>query len=257
MDSSDEEVFNPVEEYSETKGDLPISSTKKNVETDEDEQVALPQDDDLDDDDEDEQVALPQDDDLDDDDEDDQDGLPEDEDVPEDHDDVPGDQDDVPDGDETKKTVSDTKEMEYLNTDSEEYSDDESDYDEEAFQKLEKEISSEYLINAHPELEQPSYNEVLAFSKIIRNDKGIIIDPLHKTVPYVTKFEYARIIGVRTKQLNNGADPFIDIEPDIIDGYTIALKEFEQKKIPFIICRPLPNGGKEYWRLADLEIVHF
>ena len=29
MDSSDEEVFNPVEEYSETKGDLPISSTKK------------------------------------------------------------------------------------------------------------------------------------------------------------------------------------------------------------------------------------
>ena len=41
----------------------------------------------------------------------------------------------------------------------------------------------------------------------------------------------------------------------MIDGYLIALKELEQKKIPFIIQRPLPNGGCEYWRLTDLEII--
>ena len=39
----------------------------------------------------------------------------------------------------------------------------------------------------------------------------------------------------------------------MIDGYLIALKELEQKKIPFIIQRPLPNGKSEYWRLRDLE----
>ena len=32
-------------------------------------------------------------------------------------------------------------------------------------------------------------------------------------------------------------------------------KEFEAKKIPFIVQRPLPNGACEYWRLSDLEIL--
>jgi DNA-directed RNA polymerase I, II, and III subunit RPABC2 len=41
----------------------------------------------------------------------------------------------------------------------------------------------------------------------------------------------------------------------MIDGYLIALKEFEEKKIPFIIRRPLPDGTSEYWRLSDLEII--
>ena len=41
----------------------------------------------------------------------------------------------------------------------------------------------------------------------------------------------------------------------MIDGYTIAQKEFEKKKIPFIIRRTLPNGGSEYWKFEDLEIL--
>ena len=44
-------------------------------------------------------------------------------------------------------------------------------------------------------------------------------------------------------------------DDNVIDGYLIALKEFEEKKIPFIIKRPLPNGGCEYWKAADLEIL--
>jgi hypothetical protein len=31
--------------------------------------------------------------------------------------------------------------------------------------------------------------------------------------------------------------------------------EFEAKKIPFILARPLPNGSVEYWHLSDLEIL--
>jgi DNA-directed RNA polymerase subunit K/omega len=41
----------------------------------------------------------------------------------------------------------------------------------------------------------------------------------------------------------------------MIDAYLIALKELEEKKIPFIIKRPLPNGVIEYWRISDLEIL--
>ena len=137
--------------------------------------------------------------------------------------------------------------------------DDESDYDDddEDLKKLERDIDNDKLLEHHPEIVQNNYQEILALCKVVRNDKGIIVDDLHRTYPFITKYEYARVIGIRAKQLNNGADPFVEVEPNIIDGYTIALKEMEQKKIPFIISRPLPNGGKEYWKLQDLEIIHF
>jgi DNA-directed RNA polymerase I, II, and III subunit RPABC2 len=71
----------------------------------------------------------------------------------------------------------------------------------------------------------------------------------------LTKYEKTRILGERAKQINGGAKPFIEVKPEIIDGYLIALAELEQKKIPFIIRRPLNNGGSEYWKLNDLEII--
>jgi hypothetical protein len=33
--------------------------------------------------------------------------------------------------------------------------------------------------------------------------------------------------------------------------------ELEQKNIPFIIRRPIPNGGSEYWNIKDLEMIAF
>lgn len=118
-------------------------------------------------------------------------------------------------------------------------------------EKLRKNIIADY----HPEMQQHNYEEVDALSRVIKNENGVIIDPLHKTLPFLTKYEKARILGERAKQLNSGAKPFIEVENNIIDGYLIALKELEQKKMPFIIKRPLPNGGSEYWRLKDLEIL--
>ena len=47
----------------------------------------------------------------------------------------------------------------------------------------------------------------------------------------------------------------VQIEDTVIDEYLIATKEFNEKKIPFIIKRPMPNGGCEYWRFEDLEIL--
>ena len=134
--------------------------------------------------------------------------------------------------------------------------DDEEDLDE-SLKKLEKDIDNDIILKHHPEIIQNNYDEILALCKIIRNDKGVIVDELHKTYPFITKYEYARVIGMRAKQLNNGADPFVKVDRGMIDGYTIALKEMEEKKIPFIIARPLPNGGREYWKLQDLELIHF
>ena len=133
--------------------------------------------------------------------------------------------------------------------------DDDDDEDDDYLQKFDESIKKKIIEEYHPELQNHNYDEVEILSRVIRDQHGIIIDPLHKTLPFITKYEKTRILGERATQLNAGAKSFIEVEPDIIDGYVIALKEFEEKKIPFILKRPLPNGGVEYWKLEDLELI--
>ena len=85
---------------------------------------------------------------------------------------------------------------------------------------------------------------------------GIIIDPLHTTIPFLTKYEKTRVLGYRTKQLNNGSKPYVEVKNNILDNYEIALMELNEKKIPYIVKRPMPSGGCEYWKLTDLEIIN-
>ena len=94
-------------------------------------------------------------------------------------------------------------------------------------------------------------------TKVTRDSDGIIIDDLHKTIPYLTKYEKSRVLGQRAKQINSGATPFVKVPEKVIDGYIIADLELKEKKIPFIIRRPLPNGGSEYWSLKDLDNILF
>ena len=107
----------------------------------------------------------------------------------------------------------------------------------------------------HPELQSHNIDEIANMSVMVRDGNGTPIDPLHKTLPFLTRYEKARALGERAKQINSGAKPFVKVDETIIDGYLIALKELEEKKIPFIIKRPLPNGGCEYWKLSDLEVL--
>ena len=79
------------------------------------------------------------------------------------------------------------------------------------------------------------------------------MDELHKTIPLLTKYEKTRILGQRAKQIECGAISLVQVPPNIVDSYLIAKLELEQNKIPFIIRRPLPNGGMEYWYVSDLE----
>ena len=133
--------------------------------------------------------------------------------------------------------------------------DDDDDEDDDYFQRLDELNKSDIVNKYHPELLFNNNNEIELLSIIKRNEQGVIIDPLHKTVPFITKYERARVLGERAKQLNMGAKPLVEVGPEVIDGYLIALKEYEDKKIPFILKRPLPNGGCEYWKLKDLELI--
>jgi DNA-directed RNA polymerase I, II, and III subunit RPABC2 len=138
-------------------------------------------------------------------------------------------------------------------------SEDDSEADEEIdhhhLQKFNENLNISFLEKMHPEIQSIDYQEMIALARVVRDKNGKIIDPLHKTMPFLTKYERARIIGARAEQVDHGGEPFIPVEESVINGRTIALLEFEAKKIPFIISRPLPNGSKEYWHLHDLEIL--
>jgi DNA-directed RNA polymerase I, II, and III subunit RPABC2 len=125
----------------------------------------------------------------------------------------------------------------------------------EYFQKLASTVRESYIETYHPETMSHNYDEIQTLARVVRNADGVIVDDLHRTIPIMTKYEKTRILGQRAKQLNEGAPAFIKIDSTVIDGYLIAVKELEQKKTPFIIRRPLPNGGSEYWRVQDLEIL--
>ena len=133
--------------------------------------------------------------------------------------------------------------------------DEDDDNDDEYLQKFDESIKQKIISDYHPELKTHNYDEIEVLSRVVRDDNGTIIDPLHKTLPFITKYERARVLGERATQLNSGAQSFVEVDVDMIDGYVIALKEFEQKKIPFILKRPLPNGAVEYWKLEDLEFI--
>jgi len=78
---------------------------------------------------------------------------------------------------------------------------------------------------------------------------------LHKTYPFLTIYEKTKIIGLRANQLSQGAKPYIAVPEHVVSVREIARMELEQKRLPFIIKRPLPNGTYEYWRIADLMIL--
>jgi DNA-directed RNA polymerase I, II, and III subunit RPABC2 len=122
-------------------------------------------------------------------------------------------------------------------------------------QKFDAATRQNILSEFHPELQSHNYDEIANMCVIVRDATGTPIDPLHRTIPILTRYEKARVLGERAKQLNSGAKPFVTIDDAVIDGYLIALKELEEKKMPFIIKRPMPNGGCEYWKLSDLEIL--
>jgi DNA-directed RNA polymerase I, II, and III subunit RPABC2 len=75
----------------------------------------------------------------------------------------------------------------------------------------------------------------------------------NKTLPKITKYEKALLVGKRAKQIEEGANPNVKVLP----GQTsidIAEEELRQRKTPFIIKRPIGNKF-EYWKPIDMEVI--
>ena len=97
--------------------------------------------------------------------------------------------------------------------------------------------------------------KILTYKNVLEN----IEKNKKKTIPIMTKFEKARIFGLRLQQLVSGAKALIDtsklkgnrriVEEEIVE------EEIKQRKLPFIIRRTLPNGTYEDWKIEEFELI--
>lgn len=166
-----------------------------------------------------------------------------------------GDVEEIGSNDASMEKGVDDNDDEDVGGDDNDEDDEDDDDDDDILQKFDHETKKKYIAAHHPECLSFNHEETETLSRVVRDENGRIVDLYHKTLPFLTKYEKTRILGIRTKQLNEGAKPYIDVNPTIIDGYIIAQLELEHKRLPFIIRRPIPNGGSELWKLQDLEII--
>lgn len=79
------------------------------------------------------------------------------------------------------------------------------------------------------------------------------------TVPFITKYEYPKILSIRAQQIAEGSPIFLE-NVDLKDKTPINIAELEFKhgKLNnFIIKRKLPNGKVENIRVSDLKFYEF
>ena len=76
---------------------------------------------------------------------------------------------------------------------------------------------------------------------------------------FYTKYEYTALLSTRAQQLAEGAKPVVALDglksSDPMFVWNVAKREIEQRKLPFLIHRQLPNGTSEYWSTQELEIL--
>ena len=73
------------------------------------------------------------------------------------------------------------------------------------------------------------------------------------TDPIMTKYEFVRILGFRTKQITLGSKILLK-NVKHLEIPEIARLELKNKMIPLKIKRPLPNNKYEIWKISELEI---
>ncbi len=73
---------------------------------------------------------------------------------------------------------------------------------------------------------------------------------IKRTLPILSKYEKARIIGVRIQQIADGAVPLVDTTGKL-DIQEIVEMELEQRKTPLMVRRYLFSNVYEDWKIED------
>ena len=120
--------------------------------------------------------------------------------------------------------------------------------------------------NPNEDLSEKEIAEIDKECEIIKNRDIITQDTEHKPVeivsddgkvitgpPTLTRFEKARIMGARALQLSLGAPVFIEIPKNATTSLEIAMEELNQRVIPIVIRRTLPNSDYQNIPISKFE----
>lgn len=105
----------------------------------------------------------------------------------------------------------------------------------------------EELINDEDfiELIDDDFNTIKkTYDKMLKSDKT--------TTPFLTKYERAKIIGVRAQQIADGAEAMIKVPKEVNSPIKIAELELQARKMPLIVRRYF-SGSTHYedWRIEE------
>jgi DNA-directed RNA polymerase I, II, and III subunit RPABC2 len=93
---------------------------------------------------------------------------------------------------------------------------------------------------------------------VFRNDVIEAVKQPRVTREFFTKYEYTALLSMRAQQLAEGAKPVVSLEglktSDPMFVWNVAKREIEQRKLPFIIRRQLPDGASEFWSVQEMEV---
>jgi DNA-directed RNA polymerase subunit K/omega len=161
--------------------------------------------------------------------------------------------------DQKKKAKTDVVEGEGLDAEDtletlDEYVEDDEKDNAEAARQAQDSLAS--LYKHHPEC-LLDYIETVSSKLPIRTapvSEGAPVDEFHKSQPFLTLFERTKILGFRANQLAQGARPFVNVPQHVTSPLDIAKMELEQRRLPFILKRPMPDGSFEYWRISDMAV---
>ena len=120
-------------------------------------------------------------------------------------------------------------------------------------QKAPKEKESSQKDKPQDNFEDDDYEKMKNdFEKTKKEDNKYVKPNERKTKPFLFEFERVRILGERATQISMGAKPMIK-NVDNLDPKIVAKMELENKVIPLIIIRELPNGLMEKWKISELN----
>ena len=165
-------------------------------------------------------------------------------------------------------------EEEYYESDVEDYEsegevEDIEDQEEETIDNLDDELEKEKEVDEEEEEDKEEEEEDMSEcfeSTIIPNTevKSFLstidevtndLSKTRKTLPILSKYEKAKIIGIRAQQISMGSYVYLDNVSGISNPLDIAKEELRQKRTPLIVRRNVP-GRKgpthEDWRIEEL-----
>jgi DNA-directed RNA polymerases I, II, and III subunit RPABC2 len=94
---------------------------------------------------------------------------------------------------------------------------------------------------------------------VFRKEVADGIQKPRTTQPFFTKYEYTALLAMRAQQVAEGAKPLVSLEglktSDPMFVWNVAKRELEQRKLPFLVRRQMPNGTSEFWSAQEMELV--